>query len=1041
MYRKNFVYIIILLLYPFSLIHSETPEWGISITGTRNVTRERVATFVELTNLKTGVCLKKVSLPGNEVLRIMENNESQEQRYLIATRDSSIDNPKNADDGIFLTSFTSSLDISQIKYLSLPSGRRIEKVEFFSHPPDKKLTYVVFLSKNTDKESIGSICIFEDVNEIINDSPLQIPLPYSPYKVMPIKNEGLWIIIPKEAKEETICVTDIYLKTSRLIPIEGIEGKINEIFQLDKEHLGIIVGPTLEEETEQSKIYAINLWNWQIVSEPISVWGVPPEKEDCAIKSSYGIWVRTESIRDGFGYVSLLQWNPVEGFSKKWETFVVGIEQNWSISPHPKQFSAIICTNNKIDVVTNEGLNRFSQTLDEEITYSTWLNESSLIASGGKVYKLDLQSGKLIPAMITQSGWLEKILPIEFPIKYSPNIGEVKRINFSRVTLTNSDIGRDIRTVVLSESSPNYEEWNVSSISKADDNLLWYTEKREESALLYFGLIPHPTSFSHTYWLIAYNYPSDDSATIQNKQHIIQLKIARKKTTPAKILWVFGEGDTNFRTSDDPQQLKYLADILAIAPFYFVQDAVTTPIKGELEDYTLVIADVISFARGHISIKQASDYIKNGGNLLIIGGYYPDSYLEFLEYWLLTLGIQFDPHTPTEGNLPISCELNYISKNFSSLQIKNGGLLKKLPKPTETEKLEVANRSNEENQIFAFISTNYGKGRLGILASKYPLTSTQLKNPTNLEIAIHLFKFLSRDIDISEDTDGDNLPDKIEDRNGNGIFDIGETSPIKLDTDGDMIPDGIEDENLNGLWDENETDPTCNDTDGDGIWDGADVSPIPTVKEAVITRIEPITSPAEGGTMVLIEGRNFSPETKFYFGRRPSPFVKILSPERALVVSPDYQFDQGGLVDVKAVSKNLPQSSSTKKFQYTPRTEVKVKIKNPEPTTTGGQQVIVEPPSRAIINKVLLLIRVSEQVVNLNGTVSDSRWGIEIKPLKDKWYIVSVERKKTGLVSNRLIIEIVPHIESSNPSVDPIKIERIWVLNRYGGRLKVKLAE
>ncbi len=70
------------------------------------------------------------------------------------------------------------------------------------------------------------------------------------------------------------------------------------------------------------------------------------------------------------------------------------------------------------------------------------------------------------------------------------------------------------------------------------------------------------------------------------------------------------------------------------------------------------------------------------------------------------------------------------------------------------------------------------------------------------------------------DSDGDGLRDGVEDTNGNGTVDPGETDPLKADTDGDGIEDGDEDQNRNGEVDEGETNPSLADTDGDGLDDG-----------------------------------------------------------------------------------------------------------------------------------------------------------------------------------------------------------------------------
>ena len=109
------------------------------------------------------------------------------------------------------------------------------------------------------------------------------------------------------------------------------------------------------------------------------------------------------------------------------------------------------------------------------------------------------------------------------------------------------------------------------------------------------------------------------------------------------------------------------------------------------------------------------------------------------------------------------------------------------------------------------------------------------------------------------DSDGDGLPDSVEDRNRNGIYEpeLGETSatladtdgdglndwsethgdgiydpgedtdPWNPDSDGDGIPDGQEDKNGNGVWEYylGETNPLRTDSDGDGVPDNLDNCP------------------------------------------------------------------------------------------------------------------------------------------------------------------------------------------------------------------------
>lgn len=89
------------------------------------------------------------------------------------------------------------------------------------------------------------------------------------------------------------------------------------------------------------------------------------------------------------------------------------------------------------------------------------------------------------------------------------------------------------------------------------------------------------------------------------------------------------------------------------------------------------------------------------------------------------------------------------------------------------------------------------------------------------------------------DFDDDGLKDDIEDRNGNFVFDVGETDFVRTDTDNEGLCDGgpdhglptctgCEDCNNNGSWEPclGETDPLNDDTDDDGIPDSSDPAPL-----------------------------------------------------------------------------------------------------------------------------------------------------------------------------------------------------------------------
>jgi len=76
---------------------------------------------------------------------------------------------------------------------------------------------------------------------------------------------------------------------------------------------------------------------------------------------------------------------------------------------------------------------------------------------------------------------------------------------------------------------------------------------------------------------------------------------------------------------------------------------------------------------------------------------------------------------------------------------------------------------------------------------------------------------------VLTDSDSDGLPNSVEDSNGNGIVDPGETDPLDSDSDDDGLLDGDEDSNGNGSVDPGETDPLDPDSDDDGLTDGYEV--------------------------------------------------------------------------------------------------------------------------------------------------------------------------------------------------------------------------
>ncbi len=153
---------------------------------------------------------------------------------------------------------------------------------------------------------------------------------------------------------------------------------------------------------------------------------------------------------------------------------------------------------------------------------------------------------------------------------------------------------------------------------------------------------------------------------------------------------------------------------------------------------------------------------------------------------------------------------------------------------------KIVYRPGEETPLFSFKKEGACQGRLYLIDNGTDpfaqIPNSENSNPGNdlgiIDIGNNLlrFRYIGNYAPFAgdcQDNDGDGIPNSIEDTNGNGMVDDGETDPNNPDTDNDNIGDGDEDANQNGSLDNGETDPLdqCDpnttdpvcDFDGDGI--------------------------------------------------------------------------------------------------------------------------------------------------------------------------------------------------------------------------------
>jgi hypothetical protein len=292
------------------------------------------------------------------------------------------------------------------------------------------------------------------------------------------------------------------------------------------------------------------------------------------------------------------------------------------------------------------------------------------------------------------------------------------------------------------------------------------------------------------------------------------LRVAVRLTPPSpagrSVLWLLPPGNSTNR------EFRALTNVLSALPFYWSHDYASGALQW-IRDYAAIVVDSNAIEAGLVTRQELLDYVSRGGGLLVIA-----RERDAEQRWLAAAGIVIEAGVAA-GTLRTDTSSNRLLRHFD--QIKMGA-----PGRVRTDTAFTVLATIGESAAFAI--RQFGRGRIAVLASPSPFDNASMASYENRYFATDLFDWLSRSAIETKDADADGLPDDLEDRNGNGVIDAGETSKLDPDTDGDGIPDGKEDINANGNVDTGETDALSADTDGDGDRDGADFSPLPPTSQA-----------------------------------------------------------------------------------------------------------------------------------------------------------------------------------------------------------------
>ncbi len=999
--------------------------------------------------------------PGQKIIDILLPDNNEDTLFELFSSASLEMGKSLQDEGIYYTLVDKFGVIKDLRFFL--TGPHWEIIRIFSHnePTSVSRQYAVFQRQKSGSLSLGRVLVFDMNNGGFLQTPaIEIPIPFAPDIICPHSEKGMWIAVQSEIfSPPQICIVDTYLKMSRpfLMDVFQEECSISEIFPVEDTSLLVLTHYWDENPSQEgkSKLFMLNTLNGMKPTEYIPLYGEGDVREKNIYPTHDGFWIKTTSLSEGFGYLTYAIWDPVRGLEKKSEYSFSGIGHVWKVAVHPTGTIVAVAYNNRLEIVGKPFTTSWIEKFEDAITYIDWCSDTVLLVGiGGKWFQADMKERNVKEGFRTQRGIVSKV--IQLPSQkttYSPQ--EISNgFVVDEVQFRSERAGKDIQAIWLGEQHPAILDWEITHMSNPVDWLLWYQNLYFDNTYLYFGLLPYSWgNYIPSLWLrvrpIINQELANNTLSVPANRYV-RIQVIKNKMDPRRILFVWAQPLPDpFRSDKDPREVKTLIDILSGAPYYFSCDEISELINDNiLSDFGIVVIEAKAIANGIVSIKDLLDYVFQGGNLLILGDYWPEGNADLFGYWLIPLGILYNPNQRFDGELPVDM-MDIWNWKGKQLNIIGGGTLKSISNPYMNPLLtQPAGTPIPNAKPVACVMKNYGYGKIAVLSSRTPLTSSKLQD-NNKAFAVGLFQRLVYSETRFADTDGDGLFDILEDRNQNGVVDDGETNPYIRDSDKDGVPDGDEDQNRNGVWDENETDPLCEDSDGDGIWDGADLSPVPTFGKQIIARIDPAEAYAEGGTVVFVQGRNFTNDTQFIFGTRFSPSVRILSPQYALVVVPEFYQNEGGKVFVYiAEGKNKTKIEPGKPFFYKPRNKVKVNISNvsyPENVDTlpmNLKRIEVVPSARAnSLKRLFFLLRI-RKCGPPEIRMEKSKWNVKVTHIRKEWYLITAEWEGIGSAFGPFTFDIVPIIENKQEERKELyvpEIVKVWAETAYQGRLIVQM--
>jgi hypothetical protein len=700
-------------------------------------------------------------------------------------------------------------------------------------------------------------------------------------------------------------------------------------------------------------------FGFEPLGAPLEIPGAADPDQPPAVEPDGACWLATFEPAMGFAYASRAA-PTVEGLVLEVQVPFMDVSTGIQVAPAPDGSAVAVAVDERLEVWPGGRVANIAALYRAPVAVLRWTAEGLVLGEGNRIHAIDpataepvatipLPTGRVSDAVLVPAAALPgpdedadglpdadelrigtdparadtdgDAIPDGVdpePTRPSPQLSVPAVIAFH-----GESVGQEIRAVLVNPPHGDGARWQVRRDAQAAPWLSVYPLEGRVGEPFYLGVeasrYPASAGFLQTTLEVSLSGPEPVGAAAGSPASILVQVVPQPSEVPS-VLWLLGDAHGPLDAPGDPYGLGPLAALLTDNPHRFAHEQATGAHGGPLAPHRVVVVDAKAAAHGAVTRQALLDYVAEGGALLFLGGPVEPAEAAAITDWLAPLGIYLDSSTRIDGAFPAK-RPHWLIRHWQAFEIRDG-LGARVLNPDSALVSGPAGSG-----LSVLVAQPYGRGRIALLGAPTPLQSPALEDREHQRFASDLFRWLARNGTELEDADGDGLPDSVEDANGNGVWDPGETDRFNPDTDGDGIPDGREDPNFNGRVDEGETNPLNPDTNGNGIPDGAEADPLPPFGAPHVEAVTPASGPAEGGGRVFVSGRNFAPDCRLWFGGEPALDVRRLGPGILSAIAPPAAAPEGGEVEVRVMNGTTPPAGVLPVgYRYTPRSRVRVII-------------------------------------------------------------------------------------------------------------------